>query len=103
MEDLCSEAMQAFVEDLVETMRDHDGVGLAAPQVHVPLRVAVLESAENPRYPDAPTIPLTVVVNPRLAPADDELEESWRAWLDLQPHTTGLAVYEESLAGIEAE
>jgi peptide deformylase len=56
---------------MIETMRAADGAGLAAPQVGVPLRIAVIEVREdNPRYPYKPPIPLTVIVNPHLTPLD---------------------------------
>jgi peptide deformylase len=55
---------QGLVDSLIETMREYDGAGLAAPQVHVSRRVVVMEVEQNPRYPDAPPLPLTVLVNP---------------------------------------
>lgn len=65
-------AVQGLIDDLIETMRAADGAGLAAPQVGVPLRIAVIEvRAGNPRYPYKPPIPLTVVVNPELTPLDE--------------------------------
>jgi peptide deformylase len=66
-EDLASEEIQRLIDDMIETMRAADGAGLAAPQVGVPLRIAVIEVSEgNPRYPYKPPIPLTVIVNPEL-------------------------------------
>ncbi len=64
-----------FVDDLVETMREYEGAGLAAPQVHVSKRVVVMEVAGNPRYPDAPSLPLTVLINPRITPLTDRRVE----------------------------
>lgn len=64
--DLGSPAVQALIDDLVETMREVNGAGLAAPQVRVPLRVVVVEVAGNARYPHFPAIPLTVLLNPEL-------------------------------------
>jgi peptide deformylase len=72
-QELASREVQALIDDLVDTMRDANGAGLAANQVHEPLRVAVIEVDHNPRYPYKPRIPLTVVVNPVLTPVDDEL------------------------------
>jgi len=63
-EELGSPGLLGLVRDLVDTMREYDGAGLAAPQVHVPRRVVVMELASNPRYPDADPLPLTVLVNP---------------------------------------
>jgi peptide deformylase len=70
-EELAGEETQRLIDDLIETMRAVDGAGLAAPQVGVPLRIAVIEVREgNPRYPYKPPIPLTVVVNPELTSLD---------------------------------
>jgi peptide deformylase len=74
-DELASPAIQQFIDDLVDTMRDAHGAGLAANQVHEPVRIAVIEVDHNPRYPYKPPIPLTVVVNPVLEPLDDELVE----------------------------
>ena len=59
-----SEAVQQLIDDMIETMREYDGAGLAAPQVRHPVQIVVYEAAANPRYPEAPTIPLTVLINP---------------------------------------
>lgn len=68
-EELAGAEVQRLVDDMIETMRAADGAGLAAPQVGVPLRIAVIEVREgNPRYPYKPAIPLTVIVNPELTP-----------------------------------
>ena len=56
--------LQALVDDMIETMRDADGAGLAAPQIYEPIRLAVIEVHQNPRYPTLPDVPLTVLVNP---------------------------------------
>ncbi len=65
-------SLQQLVEDLVATMRDAGGAGLAANQVHVPLRICVIEVASNSRYPYMPSWPLTVLINPLLEPTTDE-------------------------------
>jgi peptide deformylase len=49
---------QRLLDDMVDTMREYVGVGLAGPQVHLPLRVAVLEVEKHPRYPEMPSVPL---------------------------------------------
>jgi peptide deformylase len=64
LDELPSERLQALIDDMIETMRDADGAGLAAPQVYESLRIAVIEVNENPRYPTFPAVPLTVLVNP---------------------------------------
>jgi peptide deformylase len=59
-----SERVQSLIEDMIETMRDADGAGIAAPQVYESLSVCVIEVNANPRYPSFPRIPLLVLVNP---------------------------------------
>jgi peptide deformylase len=63
-DDILSEATQALILDMIETMHDADGAGIAAPQVYEPVRLCVMELAGNPRYPNVPALPLTVLVNP---------------------------------------
>ena len=68
-DELAGEEVQRLIDDMIETMRAADGAGLAAPQVGVSLRIAVIEVRPgNPRYPYKPPIPLTVIVNPELSP-----------------------------------
>lgn len=71
-EELATPAVQAFLDDLVETMRDANGAGLAANQVHEPIRACAIEIKNNPRYPYKPNWPLTVLVNPVVTPTTDE-------------------------------
>ena len=73
--ELASPDLQRLIDDLIDTMRDANGAGIAANQVHEPVRVAVIEVDHNPRYPYKPPIPLTVLVNPVIEPLDDELVE----------------------------
>jgi peptide deformylase len=75
--------MQKFIDDMIETMKEYDGVGLAADQVHESKQVAVLEVANNPRYPNKPDVPLTVLVNPKVTPLSDALEEDWEGCLSI--------------------
>ena len=74
-DELASAEVQALIDDLVDTMRDAQGAGLAANQIADGRRIAVIEVNDNPRYPYKPRIPLTVVVNPVIEPLDDELVE----------------------------
>jgi peptide deformylase len=75
-EELLSADLQRFIDDLVETMRDASGAGLAAIQVHRPVRIFAVEVKDNPRYPYKPNIPLTVVVNPVITPLSEERFEN---------------------------
>lgn len=81
--ELRSPLFQRFIDDMVETMREYDGVGLAATQVHTSKQIAVIEVLRNPRYPDAPDVPLTVIVNPRVTPLGEEMEEAWEGCLSV--------------------
>jgi peptide deformylase len=83
LQELQSPAMQKFIDDMVETMKEYDGVGLAADQVFESKQVAVLEVADNPRYPNKPAVPLTVLVNPKITPLSDEMEEDWEGCLSI--------------------
>jgi peptide deformylase len=75
-EELRSPGVQRLIDDLIETKRAANGAGLAANQVGETMRIAVAEvEGTNPRYPYKPPIPLTVMVNPTIEPAGDELME----------------------------
>ncbi|HEV8247634.1 MAG TPA: peptide deformylase [Polyangiaceae bacterium] len=60
--------LQRLIDDMIETMHDADGAGLAAPQIYESLRLCVIEVANNPRYPQLEPIPLTVLINPIVSP-----------------------------------
>ena len=81
--DLQAVACQKFIDDMVETMKEYDGVGLAADQVHESKQIAVLEVADNPRYPNKPKVPLTVLVNPTITPLTEEMEDDWEGCLSI--------------------
>ena len=82
-EELASPAMQQFIDDLIETMRDADGAGLAAIQVYEPVRICAIEVRDNPRYPYKPKIPLTILVNPTLTPVGDEKFDNYEGCLSV--------------------
>jgi len=81
--DIRSAAVQQLIDDLIETMHEYDGAGLAANQVHVPRQIAVIEVAKNERYPEAPEVPLTVVINPVVTPLSEETEDGWEGCLSV--------------------
>ena len=70
-DELASPEVQQLVDDLVDTLHDADGGGIAANQVGEALRICVLEVDDNPRYPYKPPIPLTIAVNPVVEPVGD--------------------------------
>ena len=75
--------IQRLIDDMIETMHEYDGVGIAAPQVHVSKQIAVIEAKGSRRYPDAPDIPLTVLINLEVTPLGPELEDDWEGCLSL--------------------
>ena len=90
LEELRSPKWQTFIDDMIETMRDADGAGLAANQVFTPVRIAVIEvKGNNPRYPYKPAIPLTVVVNPVITPIGGEAFDNYEGCLSV-PDLRGL-------------
>jgi peptide deformylase len=68
VEELKSPLIQTLIDDMIDTMHDADGAGLAAPQVYESVQLCVIEISTNPRYPDALDIPLTVLANPVITP-----------------------------------
>jgi peptide deformylase len=81
-EKMGSAEIQRLIDDMVETMHEYDGVGLAAPQVHVGLRLAVLEiPADDERAEEG--VPLTVLVNPVVSPLGTETEVGWEGCLSI--------------------
>ena len=79
-----SDALHLLVTDLLDTMHAADGAGLAAPQIGVDLQVVIFGSdARNPRYPDAPLVPRTVLCNPVITPIGDEEEDGWEGCLSV--------------------
>ncbi len=77
-------AIRALVGDMIETMEDAHGAGLAAPQVHVPLRVVVFHvPEERARREGEEPVPLTALINPEIVPLTDEKAEGWEACLSV--------------------
>ena len=82
-DELARAETQQLIDDIVETMRDADGAGLAAIQVYAPVRICAIEVRDNPRYPYKPQIPLTVLVNPVLTPVGDEMFDNYEGCLSV--------------------
>ena len=76
--------LHRLVADMEETMAAANGAGLAAPQIGVALQVVIFGTgALNPRYPDAPVVPRTVLINPVITPMGDDEEEGWEGCLSV--------------------
>ena len=88
-DELLRDETQRFIDDLVETMRDASGAGLAAIQVHRPVRIVAVEVQNNPRYPYKPNIPLTIIVNPVITPLSEERFDNYEGCLSV-PNLRGV-------------
>lgn len=88
-DELSDPAFQRFIDDLVDTMHDARGAGLAANQVRRPVRVCAIEVRDNPRYPYKPNIPLTILVNPVLTPSSEDTFQNYEGCLSV-PNLRGV-------------
>jgi peptide deformylase len=85
-----SDQIHLLVSDMFDTMQAANGAGLAAPQIGVDLQLVIFGTDEvNPRYPDAPLVPRTVLLNPVITPLGNEEEEGWEGCLSV-PGLRGL-------------
>ena len=87
--ELLSAEFQRFIDDLVDTMHEANGAGLAANQVYRSVRVCAIEVKDNPRYPYKPNIPLTILVNPKLTPIGDAMFDNYEGCLSV-PNLRGV-------------
>lgn len=81
--------LHQLISEMFETMAAANGAGLAAPQIGVNLQLLIFGFKSNPRYPDAPVVPETVLLNPVLTPLSDETDEAWEGCLSV-PGMRGL-------------
>ncbi|MBO9665096.1 peptide deformylase [Dokdonella sp.] len=75
--------LRVLIADMFETMHAANGVGLAAPQIGVDLQLVIFGFDRNERYPDAPAVPRTILLNPTLTPLSDAREEGWEGCLSV--------------------
>ena len=80
---LGSADLDALIADMFETMHAADGVGLAAPQIGVDLQLVIFGFDSSERYPDAPAVPQTVLLNPLITPLSQDMEEDWEGCLSV--------------------
>lgn len=81
--------LTTLLADMKETMDDLNGAGLAAPQIAVSLRIIIFGVAANPRYPDAESVPETILINPEISILGSDKEDGWEGCLSV-PHMRGL-------------
>jgi len=75
--------MEQLIADMFDTMHAANGAGLAAPQIGVNLQLVIYGFKDNQRYPDAPPVPETVLINPVLTPLSDEMDEQFEGCLSV--------------------
>lgn len=75
--------LDGLIEDLFDTMAAAEGAGLAAPQIGINLQIVIFGFKHNNRYPDAPQVPETVLINPVLTPLSEETDEAWEGCLSV--------------------
>jgi peptide deformylase len=91
-----SQKIQELIDGMVATLREDDGVGLAGPQVHQPLRIFIAEVAKNPRYPEAGEVPLTVFINPKILATSKKKVVDWEGCLSI-PDVRGMVPRHEKV------
>lgn len=89
VEDFAAHELKQLIIDMHDTMHALNGAGLAAPQIGVGLQVVIFEVMANPRYPEAESVPFTVLINPVLTPLSNAAEEGWEGCLSV-PGMRGL-------------
>lgn len=75
--------LDELISDMFATMQAYDGAGLAAPQIGVNQRVVIFGVNENPRYPDAELVPMTVLINPEITILSDDTDQQWEGCLSV--------------------
>ena len=69
--------LDSIIEDMIDTMKENDGAGLAAPQIGLGMQLVIFGFDSNERYPEADQVPFTVLINPVITPIGDEEEDGW--------------------------
>jgi peptide deformylase len=104
-----SPEMRALADDMLATLREANGVGIAAPQVYEPVALFIVASRPNPRYPDAPAMEPEVVINPEIVGRSEEMVKGWEGCLSipgirgLVPRHRWIRARYRTLEGIEVE
>jgi peptide deformylase len=89
LEDAQDPTLQTLIDELILTLTQANGVGIAAPQVGLPLQLVIVASQPTPRYPNAPDMPPLALLNPRIVSYDDIAEKGWEGCLSV-PGLRGL-------------
>ncbi|ALO41160.1 peptide deformylase [Pseudoalteromonas phenolica] len=89
VEDILADECQNLIKDMMSIVEKAGGVGIAAPQIHHSLRIFIMCSKPNTRYPDAPLMTPTAIINPEIIAASEEIEKGWEGCLSV-PSMRGL-------------
>ena len=83
LKDLNAVDLDQLIQDMIDTMEANDGAGLAAPQIGINIQLVIFGFKKNDRYPDAEEVPFTVLINPKITPIGDEIEDGWEGCLSV--------------------
>lgn len=84
VEEIRNPPVQGLIDDLIETMKEYQGLGIAAPQVHESVRLTVIELPQkSARYPGTLSSPLFILINPKIVPLTEEEEGHWEGCLSV--------------------
>ncbi len=97
VENIGDEYIQVLIDNLIETVRAVNGVGIAAPQVNESYQIFIVASSPNPRYPDAPKMEPIEVINPKILSSSDQMIKDWEGCLSI-PGIRGLVSRHKSIA-----
>tara|TARA_B100001093_G_scaffold127050_1_gene119554 strand:+ start:146 stop:661 length:516 start_codon:yes stop_codon:yes gene_type:complete len=75
--------LDSIIEDMIDTMQENDGAGLAAPQIGLGMQLVIFGFDSNERYPEADQVPFTVLINPVITPIGNEEEDGWEGCLSV--------------------
>ena len=83
IKDLKTINLDHIIQDMIDTMEANDGAGLAAPQIGINIQLVIFGFKKNDRYPDAEEVPFTVLINPKITPIGDDIEDGWEGCLSV--------------------
>ena len=96
VEDVKNPGLQQLIDDMIATCKDANGVGIAAPQVYQPLTLFIIASKPSSRYPNAPEMEPTAIINPTIISTSTKKEEGWEGCLSI-PGIRGLVPRHRSI------
>jgi peptide deformylase len=96
VENITDASVQNLIDDMIATCVDYPGVGIAAPQVYQPLRLFIVASNPSPRYPNAPKMEPTAIINPTIISTSVEIEKDWEGCMSI-PGIRGLVTRHKSI------